>query len=198
MVQRTLYEAGVHLVDLAMTLFGETPVSVQASMYADRAPATDAVAVVTLEFSRGRLAQITQNRLCHGEMQYFEVRADTADASLRASFGGRARLSAGLFRGTRPHARFEFGRSGIAWKEMGNRRTPLARNPDAPMVAATRLVFAETIDAFKTGAEPPTSAERARGVLEVIAACYHSAETGRRIRLDTPPSAAFSSRHLGQ
>ncbi len=183
LVKRTLFEAGVHLVDLAMALFAEKPVSVQASMYADRAPATDAVSVVTLEFSRGRLAQLTQNRLCRGEMQYFEVRADTADQSLRASFGGRARLSAGLFRGTRPHARIEFGRSGIAWKEVGSRRTFLARNPDAPMVAATRLVFEETFTAFKTGAEPPTSALRARDVLEVITACYDSAESGRRIAL---------------
>lgn len=184
LVQRTLFEAGVHLVDLAMALFAEKPVSVQASMYADRAPATDAVSAVTLEFSRGRLAQLTQNRLCRGEMQYFEVRADTADHSIRASFGGRARLSAGLFRGTRPHARLEFGRSGIAWKEVGNRRTFLARNPDAPMVAATRVVFEETFAAFKTGAEPPTSVLRARDVLEVVTACYDSAQTGRRIALD--------------
>ena len=198
MARRTLFEAGVHLVDLAMALFAEKPVSVQASMYADRAPAMDAVAAVTLEFSGGRLAQLTQNRLCRGEMQYFEVRADTADQSLRASFGGRARLSAGLFRGTRPHARFEFGRSGIAWTEVRHRRRLLARNPDAPMVAATRLVFEETFAAFTTGTEPPTSGLRAREVLEVILACYDSAETGRRIRLNEPGHAPSVSRHPGQ
>jgi len=198
MAQRTLFEAGVHLVDLAMVLFAEKPVSVQASMYADRAPAADAVATVTLEFSRGRLAQLTQNRLCKGEMQYFEVRADTARASLRASFGGRARLSAGLFRGTRPHARIEFGRSGLAWKEVGNRRTFLARNPETPMVIATRQVFKDSFAAFKTGTEPPTSGARARDVLEVIAACYESAETGRRVRLDDAAGPALSGRRTGQ
>ena len=87
---------------------------------------TDAVALCTLEFCRGRLAQITQNRLCKGETQYFEVRAETMDASLRASFGGRARVTAGLHRSTKPHVRVDYGVSGMAWEEMGNQRRPLA------------------------------------------------------------------------
>jgi len=41
---------------------------------------------------------------------------------------GRARGIAGLFRGTRPTVRFEFGVSGMAWRERGNRREFLARN----------------------------------------------------------------------
>ena len=168
LVQRTLFEAGVHLVDMAMTLFGETPVSVQASTYEAQRPASDAVVVVTLEFSGGRLAQLTQSRLSKGERQYFEVRADTPDGSFRASFGGRARVSAGFFRGTRPHVRVEFGRSGIAWKETGSRRTFLARNPKEPTVAATRLVFARTFEAFRTGTEVPTSGQLGRDILRVI------------------------------
>ena len=32
MLQRTLYEAGVHLVDFLMALFAERPVAVQASI----------------------------------------------------------------------------------------------------------------------------------------------------------------------
>src|SRR5262249_19935991 len=125
MVQRTLYEAGVHLVDLVMALFDEKPISVLASTSSggEHGDAVDAVALVTLEFSRGRLAHVMQNRLCKGETQYFEVRADTTDASLRASFGGRARVSAGFFRATRPHARFEYGAAGLAWKDVRGRRT---------------------------------------------------------------------------
>jgi len=186
MVQRTLYEAGVHLVDFLMALFGEKPVSVQASTSTGgvREGSTDAVALVTLEFSRGRLAQITQNRLCKGETQYFEVRAETPAASLRASFGGRSRLSAGLYRSTIPHVRLEYGISGLAWKEVGTRRRLLARNPKNPLVVATRFVLQRTLEAFRTGGRPPASGAEGRDVLEVIAAAYHAAATGRRVRLD--------------
>jgi predicted dehydrogenase len=199
MLQRTLYEAGVHLVDFLMALFGEKPVSVQATTSACglRDDATDAVALVTLEFSRGRLAQVTQNRLCKGESQYFEVRADTTEASLRASFGGRARLSTGLFRATKPHARFEYGISGLAWKEVHGRRTMLARNPKDPNVVATRVVFEKTIEAFRTGGQPPASGQDGRDVLEVIAACYHSAATGRRLRLDDAEVKSLASLKMG-
>ncbi|MEO6221792.1 MAG: Gfo/Idh/MocA family oxidoreductase [Vicinamibacterales bacterium] len=197
MVQRTLFEAGVHLVDLAMNLFGETPLSVQASTYGGQGPASDAVAVVTLEFSGGRLAHLTQNRLCKGETHYFEVRADTADASYRASFGGRARMSAGLYGSTRPHMRFEFGRSGIAWKEVGSRRSFMARNPNEPTVRATRAVFQKTFDAFHTGADVPTSGQLAREILKVIVACYHSASSGQRLRLDDPVMQGLLTTRLG-
>lgn len=186
MLQRTLYEAGVHLVDFLMALFGERPVSVSASTSTCgvREGDTDAVALVTLEFSRGRLAQIVQDRLCKGETQYFEVRAETRDASLRASFGGRARISAGLHRSTRPHLRLDYGIAGIAWRETGTARSLLARNPREPGMIATRRVLERSLAAFRDGGEPPASARCGRDVLEVIAACYHSAATGRRLRLD--------------
>jgi predicted dehydrogenase len=185
MLQRTLYEAGVHLVDFLMALFGEKPVSVSSTISSCgvREDETDALALATLEFSRRRLAQIVQNRLCRGETQYFEVRADATEASLRASFGGRARLSAGLYRSSRPHARFEYGTSGIAWREQGTRRTFLARNPKHPGMVATRYVFERTFAAFRDGSRPPATAEDGRDAMEVIAACYHSAATGQRVAL---------------
>ena len=194
MLQRTLYEAGVHLVDFLMALFGEKPRAVAGtvSTCGVREGETDAVALVTLEFSRGRLAQVVQNRLCKGETQYFEVRAETSSASLRASFGGRARVTAGLHRSTRPHVRVDYGVSGMAWREVGNARTLLARNPKEPGMIATRFVFEKTLEAFRTGGAPPASGRDARDVLEVIAACYHAAATGRRVRLEgtTPPELA--------
>ncbi len=199
MLQRTLYEAGVHLVDFLLALFGERPVAIQAwtSTCGVREGETDAVALVTLEFSRGRLAQIVQNRLCKGETQYFEVRADTARASLRASFGGRARLTAGLFRSTRPHLRFEFGTAGIAWQEVGARRRLLARNPRDPGMIATRLVFERTLAAFRDGGEPPASGEAGRDVLAVIGAAYRSAETGTRVTIDDELLTSLRDVRLG-
>jgi len=199
MVQRTLYEAGVHLVDFLMALFGEKPVSVQAttSTCGVRDEETDAVALVTLEFSRGRLAHVIQDRLCKGDTQYFEVRAEAQNASLRASFGGRARISAGLYRSRTPHLRIERGISGIAWKEQGARRTFLARNPKDPAVVATRHVFEKTLAAFADGTEPPASGADGRDVLEVIVAAYHSAATGRRLRLDDPAVRTLTTWKMG-
>ena len=199
MLQRTLYEAGVHLVDFLMALFGEKPARVQAttSSCGVRETESDAVALVTLEFSRGRLAQIIQNRLCKGETQYFEVRAELPTASLRASFGGRARISAGLFRSPKPHARFEYGISGLAWREVGPRRTILARNPKDPGMIATRYVFEKSLQAFREGSAPPASGRDGRDVLEVIAACYQSAMTGRRVSVEGPDVRALAALRMG-
>lgn len=199
MHQRTLYEAGVHLLDFLIAVFREMPVGVRAVTSGSGAAdsVSDAIVLVSLEFSRGRLAQLTQNRLCHGETQYFEVRVDTARESLRASFGGRARISAGLFRASTPHARFEFGRSGLAWREVGTRRTVLARNPADPRMAATRDVLEKTLRAFKSGSAPPASGREGRQILEVILACYHSAATGRRVALASPEARSLTSIRLG-
>ncbi len=199
MLQRTLYEAGVHLVDFLMALFGERPRSVQAwtSTCGVREGETDAVALLTMEFSRGRLATVTQNRLAKGETQYFEVRADTDRASLRASFGGRARVSAGLFRSTRPHVRLEYGIAGIAWQETGAARSMLARNPREPGMVATRYVFERSFAAFRDGSEPPASGDVGRDVMIVIAASYHAAATGRRVVIDDALIAELRDVHLG-
>jgi predicted dehydrogenase len=198
LLQRTLHEAGVHLVDLLIAMFEEKPEAVQAAISTGglRDEKTDAVALVTLQFSRGRLAQIVQNRLCKGETQYFEVRADTVPTSLRASFGGRARLSAGLFRSTKPHVRFEFGEAGMAWREEGSRRIKLARNGRDPGMNATREIMSRSLAAFRNGTRPPVDGPEARRVLEVIAACYEAAATGRRVALDGSEAASLNAMTL--
>jgi predicted dehydrogenase len=200
MLTQTLYEAGIHLVDYLMALFGEKPVAVTAnvSTCGVREEESDAVALATLEFSRGRLASIVQNRLCKGETQYFEVRAETSGASLRASFGGRARVSAGMLRSTRPHVRVEYGVSGLAWREEGHRRTVIEKNPKDPAMMATRMLLEKTIAAFRDGSRPPATAQDGRDVMEVIAACYQAAATGRRVELpatvgDERPAAALGA-----
>jgi predicted dehydrogenase len=199
LLQRTLFEAGVHLVDFLMALFGERPhaVSATVSSCGVREAQSDAVALVTLEFSRGRLAHVIQNRLCLGETQYFEVRADGTKASVRASFGGRAEVSAGLHRSSRPHVRFDFGAAGLAWSEAGPRRTFLARNPRDPGMVATRAILEKTIAAFRDGTEPPVTARVARDVIAVLAACYRAAATGSRITLDAAGEAALADFRMG-
>jgi predicted dehydrogenase len=199
MLQRTLYEAGVHLVDLVIAMFRERPVAVTAvtSSCAAIDTPTDAVALVTLEFSGGRLAQIVQDRLCKGATQYVEVRADTASASWRASFGGRARVLAGLYRSSRPQVRVEYGLAGIAWREQGHTRKIVARNAPQPGMLATREALGRSLSAFSSGGRPPTTAQDARDVHEVIAACYHAANVGRRLVLGADELRALTPWRLG-
>jgi predicted dehydrogenase len=182
---RVLYEAGLHHVDTLLTLFDSAPAAVTATVGSSgaRDEASDAVAVVTVEFADGRLGHVVHNRLSPGDTLYFEIRADAEHASLRASFGGRLRLSAGLLRATRPHLRVESGAAGLAWLEQGSRRRRLAANPRAPAMTATRQLLAETLRGFADGTPPPASGDDGRRVLEVIAAAYRSAATGRRVVL---------------
>ena len=185
MARRTLHEAGVHLIDYILALFGEMPKAVWSSMSSGGQgdSGSDALSICSLEFAGGRMAQLVQNRLCKGETHYFEVRADTTEASYRASFGGRARVTTGLYRSTRPHVRLDYGVSGMAWTEHGNKRTMLARNPSNPRVVSTRLVLERSLEAFEKGTRPPASAQDGLDALRVIDACYSSAVTGQRTKV---------------
>jgi hypothetical protein len=89
-------------------------------------------------------------------------------------------VTAGLHRSTRPHVRLDYGVSGMAWREVGNARTLLARNPKDPGMIATRFVFEKTLEAFRTGGAPPASGQDAR-CAGGHAACHHAAATGRRV-----------------
>lgn len=192
LMKGVLYEAGIHLVDYVMALHNDVPAAVNATMSTCgvRDDDTDAVAIVALEFASGALAHIIQHRLCPGETQYFEVRADTSKNSYRVSYGGRARVSAGLLRSTKPHVRVELGASGLAWREEGPRRRIISRNPkDAPMVA-TRLLLQQTLDALRSGANVPASGEDGRNAVRVVAASYVSASEGRRVSVTNNDAVA--------
>ena len=194
-----LFEAGIHLVDYALALFRERPRSVWATMSTCgvREEKTDSVALVTLEFANGRLAQVTQNRLSPGDTRYFEVSAECAQATLRASFGGRARVSVGMVRSTRPHLRVEYGPSGLAWEERGADRRVFAKNPREAGMDATRRLLEKTLSAFANGTEAPASGEVGLMGLEVLAACYHSADIGARMPLEPSVLAGLAEHPIG-
>lgn len=183
--RQTLLEGGVHLVDLMIMFFGELPIAVtarhSAGLHSDAE--ADPVQLVTLEFSGGRLGQVTIDRLCKGGTRYVEVRADCARSSLRASLGGRAFLQAGIKRAERAGARMDVGLGGLAWAEVGTRRRILARNAKDQEVVATAELLRRIIDAFRSGVEPPSSGREGREVIAVIDAAYESAAAGRRISL---------------
>jgi predicted dehydrogenase len=195
-----LFEAGIHLVDYALALFGERPLSVWATMSTCgvREEQTDSVALVTLEFARGRLAQVTQNRLSPGDTRYFEASADCAEATLRASFGGRARVSLGMVRSTRPHVRLEYGPSGLAWEEKGANRLVFAKNPREAGMDATRRLLEKTFAALASGAEVPASGDVGLLGLEVLAACYRSADSGARVALDPAAVQELADYQIGK
>ncbi len=185
MPNRTLFEGGVHLVDLLLTLYGETPEAVYARHSSGLEPGreADAISLVTLEFPNGRLAQITIDRLCQAGTRYVEVRADCERESVRASLGGRALVRIGMKRAQRTGVRLDFAPGGLAWAERGSRRKVLARNPRDAGVLGTARLLTKVLEAIRDGREPPSSAREAREVLRVIEAAYRSAATGERVEL---------------
>jgi D-apiose dehydrogenase len=185
MPNRTLFEGGVHLVDLMLDLYGERPEAVYArhSSGLDPEREADAIHLVTLEFPGGRLAQLTIDRLCPAGTRYVEVRADCEQVSLRASEGGRATVQIGMKRAEKPGVRVDLGAGGMAWEERGLARKTLARAPRNAGMHATGALLDGVLAAFRNNAEPPSSAREARDVLEVIEAAYRSASTGTRVEL---------------
>jgi predicted dehydrogenase len=183
MPNRTLFEGGVHLVDLLLMLYEERAEAVYARRSAglDSERDADAIHLLTIEFPGNRLAQITIDRLCRAGTRYIELRADCEQASLRASHGGRVLFQLGMKRAQRPGARLLFGLGGLAWVERGTSRRTLARSPRNPGVVATGTLFRKIDAAFRENVEPPSSAREARDGLEIIDAAYRSAETGERV-----------------
>jgi predicted dehydrogenase len=185
---QALLEGGVHLVDLMLVLFGERPEAVYARRSSgghDREDA-DALVLLTLEFSDGGLGQLTMDRLHRGGDRYAEIRADCEEATLRASWGGRALLEVGKKRGGRAGARMQFAAGGIAWEERGLRRRTLARDPRRPELAGTEGTLRKLIEAVEAGGKPPSPGSEALTTLEVIEAAYRSATTGERVALVSP------------
>ena len=164
MPNRTLFEAGCHLVDLLLDLYGELPEAVYArhSSGLDQTREADAVHLVMLEFSGGRLAQITIDRLCRGGHALHRA-ARRLRGGVAASLARRPRaVAAGDEARRAPGIRLHYGLGGVAWAEKGPHRKKLARNPRNPGVAATVTLFREIVAAFNEGREPPASGSQAR------------------------------------
>jgi D-apiose dehydrogenase len=192
MPNRTLFEGGVHLVDLLLFLFGERPSAVYArrSSGLDASREADAIHLVMLEFPGNRLAQITIDRLCPAGTRYVEVRADCEKESLRASEGGRALFRAGMKRAQRTGVRVDLALGGLAWAERGSSRKTLARAKRDAGKHATAELFKRIDTALAAGMEPPSSGREARDVLAVIEAAYRSSAIGERVTLDWEPVSA--------
>lgn len=191
MPDRSLFEGGVHLVDLLHVLAGRLPVAVTASTSSGLDPSrvADAVDLLTLDYGGGMLGQITINRLTRTGTRYVDLRVDCEHASLVASYGGRASIRVGIERASRPGIRVDFGLEGMAWIERGLRRKVVARNRRSAAALATTALYSDTVARVQRGERPPVSAEDARDTLRIISAAYQSARTGTRVEIEPSGSA---------
>jgi len=190
MPHRTLFEGGVHIVDLLQQYMGRSPVRVGATLSSglQRRPA-DALQLVNLDYDDGALAQITINRLTRTGTRYLDFRVDCEEATLRASYGGRAFVRVGWKRAEKPGVRVDVGPEGLAWLERGHGRRVLARNPRGVVGRATAGLWGATVTALRRGHEPPTTATMAAETLRVIEAAYRVADGAEVVELGAPQAA---------
>jgi predicted dehydrogenase len=197
---RALLEGGIHLVDLLLWLNGGAPQSVLAAHAGGPGadPASDAIALVTLSYPEGRLAQLSVNRRCVAATRFAELRADCERASLRASVGGRALLRVGKKRASRGGLSLELAAGGAAWAEQGLSRRRLARNGRRAGMRATAALIAELVGALEAGREPPVTGREARDAVAVVEAAYRSARTGARVELEATDAQAARNSEGGR
>ncbi|MBI1748468.1 MAG: Gfo/Idh/MocA family oxidoreductase [Acidobacteria bacterium] len=186
--QRTLYEFGNHVIDLAGDFFAADPQRLIAHVSPmKRSYAADVLHMVTLEYPGGRLAHILLNRLSRGRKRYLEMRLEGEEATMRLSLGGIARLSVGVTPPTRRiYASLDWAAGGRCWIENGERRRVLARNSATPFIDATVLRVQDLLADLERGTAPVRAAESARKTLEIVFASYLSAARGLPVSLSPP------------
>lgn len=184
LVQSVLYEFGTHALDLVCFFFGALPLSVSAHISRPPGIKTDVLAHVTLRFPDGGLATMGFNRISHAPMRYLEMRLDCAEASVRISFGGLARVrlewSSDL---GRPAVRFSLVKGGEARVESGGRSRVIAREPRNPISRATALNLQHLLEAISRRNRSNEQARFARDLLRIVFAAYDSARTGETVWL---------------
>ena len=185
MPHRSLFEGGVHLIDLLHLVVGRLPRGVVAhtSSGLDETRNADAIHLVTLDYGGGLLAQLTIDRLCKAGTRYVDLRVDCEHESLRASHGGRALLQVGLKRAEKPGVRLDLGLGGLAWAERGLTRRRIARNGRDSAGQATSALVVDTFDRWRRGEAAAVTPAVARDTLSVILAAYESAQTGTRVEV---------------
>jgi predicted dehydrogenase len=62
---------------------------------------------------------------------------------------------------------------------------------------ATRILIEKTLAAFRDGSRPPATAQDGRDVMEIIAACYHSAAAGHRVDITARGAGELATVAMG-
>lgn len=178
MPRRVLLEFGTHAIDLICRYFHAYPEAVSARIAKVRQDIDADVCInVRLDFPGDRVANLVFNRMSHSPMRYFEMRLNCERAALRASLGGLARLDLGWnSEARRPKLRWSFTKGGEARIERNGSSELLASQPDAAYgLAAARHIssFAQSIQRNDTSNH---FMESSRKILQILLACYESAE----------------------
>jgi predicted dehydrogenase len=178
MPRRVLFEFGTHAIDLICRFFGSYPEAVSARIARVRRDIDADVCInVRLDFSGDRCANIVFNRMSHSPVHYFEMRLNCEKAALCASLGGLADLEIGWnSQVRRPRVRLRLTRGGEARMEHAGRSTLLVRQPDAAFGQAAALHIAGFAQSIQWGKQREAYMERSRKILQILLACYESAE----------------------
>jgi len=178
MPRRVLLEFGTHAIDLICHFFGGYPEAVSARIAKVRQDIDADVCInVRLDFPGDRVANIVFNRMSHSPMRYFEMRLNCEKAALRASLGGLARLDLGWnSQNRRPKARLSLTRGGEARLEHGGGSKLLIRQQDTAYGLAAARHIAGFAQSIQQGSQTDDYMESSRKVLQILLACYESAE----------------------
>lgn len=183
--RRLCFEFGIHVFSLARFFFDDDPVTVSARMPNPLSKfQSDALNLITLEFSDGRAASIILNRLSNAPERYLDMRLDGENASIHTSIGGEVKLEAGIHTRQRiPFVSLNFAKGGKAVLQKGTRSRIIARDGINPFSSSTAYHFNNFVDAIRSGTVPPGTVADNRRTLALVFAAYDSAEMDRTVYL---------------
>ena len=178
MPRRVLLEFGTHVIDLICRYFHDYPEAVSARIAKVRQDVDADVCInVRLDFPGDRIANVIFNRMCHSPLRYFEMRLNCERAALRASLGGVARMDVGWNSQTRrPKFRLSLTKGGEARLEHNGSSDLLINQPEAAFGMAAARHIASFAHSIQLGDSPDASMESSRKILQILLACYESAE----------------------
>jgi D-apiose dehydrogenase len=181
--QRTCKEFGIHVLDLCRYFFGEEPLQISARMPKPSNPTgPDYLNLIQLDFSGGRSAQITLDRLTRGRHRYLDLRLDGSQASIETEFGGNVQFTAGIRGGDRkPFVGFDVSLGGRALQYHAENAKKIASDPLDIFANATSKLLKNFIDAIDNGGVPACSAQDNIKTLALMLAAYTSNDQGKPV-----------------
>jgi D-apiose dehydrogenase len=178
--QRTCKEFGIHVLDLCRYFFGEEPLQISAKMpKPSNTDGPDYLNLIQLDFSGGRTAQITLDRLTKGRHRYLDLRLDGSKAAIETEFGGNVQFTAGIRGGDRkPYAGFDITLGGKALQYKAEKSTKIASDPLDIFANATSKLLKNFIAALDSGDTPACCAQDNIKTLALMLTAYESNNQG--------------------
>jgi D-apiose dehydrogenase len=183
--RRTCQEFGTHVFDLCRFFFDEEPLSITARMpKANNPEGPDYLDLILLEFSGGRVAHITLDRLCRGPTRYLTMRLDGTIGCVETELGGHLELSAGIRGGSRkPYLNFDCSPGGRARLFQGEKSRKIATEPLDVFARATCRLLQAFVEALERDEIPVCNGEDNLRTLALMLAAYESADKKQTIDL---------------